>query len=91
MTKMLSWNEFVSKLTTPELERIIEDYEIFKKDGYIGDSLLRITANEWCKNIDMPFNSTIMGDLASHAYSTRYYQMKNTLNLVFKELNSMKI
>lgn len=46
---MYTFNEFCKRLSDIELKKIIENYEQFEKDGYIGDCLLRSRVEEWEK------------------------------------------
>lgn len=64
------WVELTSEIDEKELEQIIEDYKVFRKQGYIGDCVLRQKAEMINKNFNIFSNITaVMIDLAFYANS----------------------
>jgi hypothetical protein len=74
---MMTFTEFFSKFSTSDLDQMITDYELFRKQGFIDDCFLRSAAQEWCENIGAGIAVVlVMTDLAMESYKTRYHQLR---------------
>ena len=43
--------QYIDTLTDEVLVKIIDDYEQFRKDGFIGDCTLRLVAEQLCERV----------------------------------------
>lgn len=67
---MKKLTDFMSEIDEKELEQIVEDYKVFRKQGYIGESMLRNKAEMINKDFGIFCNITaVMVDLAFYANS----------------------
>lgn len=76
---MYTFNDFCKRLSEQDLREIIDNYEQFQKDGYIGKCLLRSNVEEWERIIGTD-SYTIMffRDFAMYAYqyfAYRYFDL----------------
>ena len=51
---MLKLNEYVSKLTDEQRNNIIESFVVFEKEGFTGDTPIRIATRDYIKQAGIP-------------------------------------
>lgn len=62
--QMKNYQNFVDSIPQKEKIQIIDEYKQFQKDGFIGDSLLRTKAREYCQFLGIPYNPAFLNILA---------------------------
>lgn len=71
---MNKWIEFIDKISDSEFEQIFKDYDLFEKQGFIGECVLREKAEKWQEIIFCQGSVTkIMYDIAFEGYR-KFYQ-----------------
>jgi len=56
---MQTLRDFVATFTEVELQEIMQDYERFEKDGFIGDCTLRRKTEQFMETIGVPKHNVV--------------------------------
>lgn len=71
---MMTIDDFVSKMSAQERQRIIRDYTQYEMAGAIGESVLRTKGREWMKEAHMTSITSAMEVVATRVW--RFYSRK---------------
>lgn len=74
---MKTWNEFIDEIcaSEPTVFQILDNYDELCKNGMIGDCLLRRVSQAWAANLDQPFSTSYMVNIANecaHRLARKY-------------------
>jgi len=65
---MNNLRELIEQLPLADVKQIADDYDVFERDGAIGECMLRTVAEQWCTKIGSSSTAVWMNQFAFEAF-----------------------